>query len=76
MTDDEPRRLDVELVRRGLMVSRAQARAAIRARYVAPAEPEAVASVTDTEVDGTRVFCRDCNDELPGLDRYDDPSIP
>ena len=34
MTDDEPRRLDVELVRRGLMASRAQARAAIEAGKV------------------------------------------
>ena len=34
MTDDEPRRLDVELVRRGLMTSRAQARAAIEAGKV------------------------------------------
>jgi acetyl esterase len=33
----------------------AQARAAIRARYVAPAEPEAVESVTNTEVDGIAV---------------------
>ena len=29
MSEDEPRRLDVELVQRGLMASRAQARAAI-----------------------------------------------
>lgn len=33
----------------------AQARATIRARFVPPAEPEPVASVTDTEVDGIRV---------------------
>ncbi|SHU95291.1 esterase/lipase [Mycobacteroides abscessus subsp. abscessus] len=33
----------------------AEARAAIRARFVAPAEPEAVDSVTDTEVDGIGV---------------------
>lgn len=33
----------------------AQARAAIRARFVPPAEPEPVASVTDTEVEGIRV---------------------
>jgi 23S rRNA (cytidine1920-2'-O)/16S rRNA (cytidine1409-2'-O)-methyltransferase len=35
--DGEPRRLDVELVRRGLMVSRAQARAAIEAGKVSVA---------------------------------------
>lgn len=34
MADEEPRRLDVELVRRGLMASRAQARAAIEAGKV------------------------------------------
>ena len=34
MSEDEPRRLDVELVRRGLMASRAQARAAIEAGKV------------------------------------------
>lgn len=34
MNDDEPRRLDVELVQRGLMASRAQARAAIEAGKV------------------------------------------
>ena len=33
----------------------AGARATIRARFVPPAEPEPVASVTDTEVDGIRV---------------------
>ncbi|MUL45025.1 alpha/beta hydrolase [Mycobacterium sp. CBMA293] len=33
----------------------AEARAAIRARYVPPAEPEPVASVTNTEVDGIPV---------------------
>ncbi|MUL65609.1 esterase [Mycobacterium sp. CBMA 234] len=33
----------------------AEARAAIRARYVPPAEPEPVDSVTNTEVDGIRV---------------------
>jgi acetyl esterase len=33
----------------------AQARAAIRARFVAPAEPEAVESVTNTEADGIGV---------------------
>jgi hypothetical protein len=30
----------------------------------------------DTEYDNGRMFCRDCNDELPHLDRYDDPHIP
>ena len=34
MDDDDARRLDVELVRRGLMASRAQARAAIEAGKV------------------------------------------
>lgn len=34
MSEDEPRRLDVELVQRGLMASRAQARAAIEAGKV------------------------------------------
>ena len=34
MSDNDPRRLDVELVRRGLVASRAQARAAIEAGKV------------------------------------------
>ncbi|BCI82202.1 putative lipase/esterase [Mycolicibacterium sp. TY66] len=45
----------------------AQARAAIRARFVAPAEPEAVASVTNTEVDGigVRVYRPAADGPLP-----------
>lgn len=45
----------------------AQARAAIRARFVAPAEPEAVAAVTNMEVDGigVRVYRPAADGPLP-----------
>jgi acetyl esterase len=47
----------------------AQARAAIRARYVPPAEPEPVASVTDTVVDAVpvRIYRPESTEPLPIL---------